>query len=114
MNMENMKKYVYVLCRKATNKDTGKTFYYYFNSTFVEHKIIFSQIFLSVRWYETVESCKIEKVEEGVLDWTAIIYFNRITIHIARLFALFKHKEWYKIQKVEVVASTDTDTYYYN
>jgi hypothetical protein len=110
-----MKKYVYLLCRKVTNKDTGKTFYYYFNSTFVEHKIIFSQIFLSVRWYETVESCKIEKVEEGVLDWTAIIYFNRITIHIARLFALFKHKEWYKIQKVDVVASTDTDTpYYYN
>ena len=113
--MENVKKYVYVLYREV-NKDTEKTFYY-FNSTFVEHKIIFSQIFLSVRWYETVESCKIEKVVEGVLDWTAIIYFNRITIHIARLFALFKHKEWYKIQKVEVVASTDTpsDTpYYYN
>lgn len=110
-----MKKYVYVLCRKATNKDTEKTFYYYFNSTFVEHKIILSQIFKPFRWYESVESQKFEKVEESDLDWTNIIYFNRFTIHIARLFALFINKEWYKIQKVEIVESTDTDTpYYYN
>jgi hypothetical protein len=108
-----MKKYVYVLYREV-NKDTEKTFYY-FNSTFVEHKIILSQIFKPFRWYESVIDCKIEKVEESDLDWTYIINFNRITIHIARLFALLVHKEWYKIQKVEVVCETDTDTpYYYN
>ena len=110
----NMKKYVYVLYREV-NKDTEKTFYY-FNSTFVEHKIILSQIFKPFRWYESVENCKFEKVEESDLDWTNVIYFNRFTINIARVFALFMKKKWYKIQKVEVVCETETDTtpHYYN
>ena len=103
-----MKKYVYLLYRKVKSDK-----YYYFNSSFVENKIILSQIFNPYRWYETGTDYKIEKVEESDLDWTDIIYFNRFTIHIARLFALFMCKEWYKIQKVEVVASTDTP-YYYN
>jgi hypothetical protein len=98
-----MKKYVYVLYREVINKQKNKTFYYYFNSTFFEHKIILRQVFNTFRWYETVESVKIEKVEEKVLDWTVVIYFNAITIHIARLFAFFMHKEWYKIAKVEVI-----------
>jgi hypothetical protein len=105
-----MKKYVYVLCREVKSKD-NKTFYY-FNSTFVEHKIILSQIFKPFRWYETVKSQKFEKVEKSDLDWTEIIYFNRLTIHIARLFAFFMNKEWYKIQKVEAVCSSTP--YYYN
>ena len=99
-----MKKYVYVLYRNVkSDNPKSKTFYYYFNSTFVEHKIILSQIFKPYRWYETVESCLIDKVEESELYWTIIIYFNRFTVQIARLFALFIHKKWYKIQKVEIV-----------
>ena len=105
-----MKKYVYVLYRNVkSDNPKSKTFYYYFNSTFVEHKIILSQIFKPYRWYETVESCLIDKVEESELYWTIIIYFNRFTVQIARLFALFIHKKWYKIQKVEIV---DADTNY--
>ncbi len=105
-----MEKYVYVLYRKVKkDKKKGKTFYYYFNSSFVENKIILSQIFKPYRWYKTITNYKIKKVEERDLDWTDIIYFNRITVHIVRLFAFFMHKEWYKIQKVEIV---DTDIQY--
>ena len=92
------KKYVYVLCREVKSKD-DKTFYY-FNSTFVEHKIILSEIFEPFRWYESVESQKFEKVEESDLDWTSVIYFNRFTINIARLFALFMKKNGIKYKKL--------------
>jgi len=94
-----MNRYVYVLYREVNYANC----FYYFNSTFIEHELILSQIFKPFRWTESVIDCKVEKVRESDLDWTEIIYFNRLTIHIARLFALFMKKKWYKIQKVKLV-----------
>jgi hypothetical protein len=99
-------KYVYILYRKEYILDhSGKkvTLYHYFNSTFVNNKIILKQALSPYRWYESSSLSLIEKVLSKDLDWTEIIYFNMFKVRIARIFALFIIGNWYKIKKVEIV-----------
>jgi hypothetical protein len=96
-----MSTYIYLLYREE--KRENKTYYHFFNSTFVEHKIFLSQLFKEYRWIESTMIRKPYIVKTENLEWTDIIYFNRLTIHFARLLGLFIHKKWYKIQKVKIV-----------
>ena len=98
-----MKKYIYLLYRTEYSSLFKELRYHYFNSSFVEHKIIIKQLFANFRWYESIEPCLFEKAKKEELKWAIIIYFNKYTIYIARIFALFVLGHWYKIYKLEVV-----------
>ena len=96
-----MSDYIYLLYTEEKTKN--KTLYHFFNSTFVEHKIVWKQLFSWYRWYESIEIKKPTLIKRKDLEWTDIIHFNKLNIHIARLFALCMEKKWYKIQKVKII-----------
>ena len=110
-----MKKNVYLLYRTEYGRfrqgrdENGKSIYgkqdvyYYFNSGFVEHRLLLCQLFASYRWYESVYGQLFKSVQQNQLKWTSVIHFNWFTIWIARFFALCMKGRWYKINKVQVM-----------
>lgn len=106
-----MKQYIYVLYRHERQQhyhidryiDKWSDVVLYFNSSFVDHKIIWKQLFARFRWYETVESEVFKYIKQSELEYSSVIYFNAITIHIARLFAFIVKRHWYKIAKIEII-----------